>query len=311
MTKILATPRSFANRSPEPLELLERAGFTVIKNPVGRILTEAEMIQYLADCEGVIVGVDPLGREVMEKAPKLRAIAKYGVGTDNIDVSYAKERGIPVTVTAGANSEAVADWTFSLMLALARDLITIDRKCRERDWKKITGTDVYGKTLGIIGLGAIGKGVARRASGFNMRVLAQEPYWDDDFAKKWGIQQATVHEICRESDFITLHVPLCENTRSIIGKNELELMKKDAVLINTSRGGIVDEDALLDALSERRIRGAGIDAFSKEPPEDPRWYSQGNIIIGNHAGAATYGAADMMSLMAAKNLINSLSGNPR
>jgi D-3-phosphoglycerate dehydrogenase len=306
MKKILATPRSFANHSDEPLKLLELAGFTVIKNPVGRILTKEEMIRYLSDCEGVIVGVDPLDRDVLESAHSLRAIAKYGVGTDNIDVDYAKERGIPVTVTAGANSEAVADWTFSLMLALARDLIPIDRKCRERDWKKITGTDVYGKTLGIIGLGAIGKGVARRAFGFDMQVLACEPYWDDEFAIKWGVTRASVNEICRECDFITLHVPLTENTRNTIGKKELELMKKDVVLINTSRGGIVDEDALLEALFERRIRGAGVDAFCVEPPEDPRWYSLENLIIGNHAGAATYGAADMMGLMAAKNILGSL-----
>lgn len=306
MKKVLATPRSFAKHSSAPVDLLAREGFTVVRNPAGNILTKAQMIDSIADCEGVIIGVDPLDKDVLDAAPNLRAIAKYGTGTDNIDLAHAAVRGIPVSVTAGANSNAVADYAFAMMLALARNLVEIDRNCRARDWKKVTGADIYGKTLGIIGLGAIGRGMAKRASGFDMRILGYDPFWNEEFAQTYSIVRASVEQICMECDVITLHVPLSEQTRHLIGRDALARMKPEAILINTARGGIVDEEALLEALTRRRIRGAGIDAFRTEPPDDPRWYALDNLLMGNHAGAATIGAAEAMSLSAAENLLKDL-----
>lgn len=177
-------------------------------------------------------------------------MAKYGVGLDNIDLAACAARGVKVSRTVGANSNAVADYALTLMLAVARKAALIDRRCRERDWGKITGIDLYGKTLGIVGLGAIGKCVARRARGFEMKILAHDVTWDEDFAREAGIERADPDRICREADFISLHTVLNDETRNLINARRLGMMKKTAVLINTARGGLIDETALLAALRE-------------------------------------------------------------
>ena len=170
--KVLATPRSFGKNNPELFDILRDAGLDVVRNDPGGILSADRMCEKLADCDGLIVGVDPVDATVLAAAPRLRAIAKYGVGLDNIDLAACEARGIKVSRTVGANSEAVADYALALMLGVARKVALIDRRCRERDWSKITGIDLYGKTVGIIGLGAIGKRVARRCgAGFGMKVL--------------------------------------------------------------------------------------------------------------------------------------------
>ena len=309
MKKILATPRSFAKEDKTPLTLLQNAGYTVIQNPIGQILTKDQMIEHLQGCVGVIVGVDPLDADVINSAQNLRAISKYGVGTDNIDLEAAKRRGIPVAITTGANSNAVADYAFALMMAIARRVIPIDKACRNRDWSKQTSIDVYGATLGLLGLGAIGKGVAvRAAAGFGMKVLAYDPFWDDAFAAKHGIQRAQPDDIYTQCDFISLHLPLTEQTGGMIGSKQFGMMKPSAILINTARGGIIDERALVHALRNKQIYGAGIDAFEQEPPADPALYELDNLIMGSHAAASTTGAVNSMGLMAADNIICALKG---
>lgn len=304
--KVLTTPRSYGKSDPGLFALLQKAGLQVVRNETGSILTREQMMDLLADCEGVIVGVDPLDAGVMAAAPKLRAIAKYGVGVDNIDLEAAKARGIKVSRTVGANSEAVADYAMTLMLAVARRAVSIDRRCREGDWKKITTRDVSGATLGLMGLGAIGKHVARRAQGFGMTVLAHDPFWDEDYARANHITRATPEEIYAQADFISLHLPLTEETRGIIGAAEIARMKPEAILINTARGGLIDEAALLDALESGRIYGAGIDAFAQEPPEDPRWFALDSVVLGSHCAASTAGAASNMGRMATENLLRDL-----
>ena len=304
--KILITPRSFGKHDDYPFKLLEEKGAEIVRNDTGGIMTEAAMKIAIAGAEGVIIGVDPLNSDVMSEAPGLRAVAKYGVGTDNIDLEYCKAKDIKVSITTGANSEAVADYTFALILALARKVIIIDGKCRERDWAKITTSDVAGKTIGLIGLGSIGKGVVSRAKGFGMRVLAYRRNWDEKYAAEAGVEYAAVDEICRECDFISLHVPLTDESRNIIGKREIEMMKQSAFIVNTSRGGLIDEEALLAALIEGRIAGAGLDVFEKEPPDDDRWYALDNVVMGSHCAASTIGAAESMSLMSAQNLLKDL-----
>ena len=301
--KILVTPRSFGKNDDAPFKLLEGKGVEIVRNDTGGIMSEEAMKAAVKGVEGIIVGVDPLTAGVMSEAPELRAVAKYGVGTDNIDLGYCSANGIKVSITTGANSGAVADYTFALMLALARKIVPIDKQCREKDWTKITTSDVAGKTLGLIGLGSIGKNVVSRAKGFDMRVLAYRRSWDEKYAAEAGVEYATVDEICAQSDFISLHAPLTDETRNVIGQREISLMKPGAFVINTSRGGLIDEDALLDALESRRIGGAGLDVFAKEPPEDVRWFSLDNVVLGSHCAASTTGAADMMSLMSAKNLL--------
>ena len=306
--KVLVTPRSYGKTDPTVFEMLEQAGLEVVRNDTGNIFTKEQMLKQIVDCDGVIVGVDPLDKDVIAAASKLKAIAKYGTGVDNIDLDAAKARSIKVSVTTGANSDAVADCAFGMMLAMARKLLTIDTECRKKNWKKITTKDVSGATLGVVGMGAIGKLMIRRAQGFDMQVLAYDPFWDETFAKQYNVERVELDDIFRRSDFISLHVPLIPATREMVGEAQFKMMKNDAVLINCARGELIDENALLDALEQHEIGGAALDVFVKEPPEDPRWYTLDNILLGSHCAASTTGASLNMGRMATANLIRDLEG---
>lgn len=304
--KVLVTPRSFGKNDPTLFDRLYECGLIVVRNDSGGILSREAMKEKLADCEGIILGIDPLDAEVLAAAPNLRAVAKYGVGLDNIDLEICKRRGIKVSRTVGANSEAVADYALALMLAVARKLVPIDRCCRKRDWSKITSIDLYGKTLGIVGLGAIGKRVASRARGFDMTVLAHDVYWDEAYAATAGIQRADLDTICREADVISLHAALTDESHHCIDAERLASMKSTAILINTARGELVDCAALLTALQEGRIYGAGLDVFEQEPPTDPAWYALDNLVMGSHCSSSTVGATARMGHMAVDNLLHDL-----
>lgn len=308
MEKILVTPRSFGQGNDGPLRLLEGAGYQVMLNPLERILTEEEMGEYIRDAVGVILGVDPLTGAVLERAPRLRAIAMYGTGMDNVDLARAGALGIPVSNTRGANSEAVADYAFAMMLACARRLVEINCNCHQRDWRKITSIDVYGKTLGVLGMGAIGRGVIRRAGGFAMKTLAYDLYWDEDFARDCAVEWAQPERIFAEADFITLHLPLNDDTRGLVNAAAFAMMKPNAILINTARGGLVDEGALVEALATGRIYGAGVDVFAQEPPENEKLYQLPNLLMGSHCAASSEGAVYAMGMRAAENLLADLEG---
>lgn len=303
---VLVTPRSFGKNNPELFDRLREAGLTVLRNDTGGILSADQMRAKLADCQGVILGVDPLDASVLAAAPQLRAVAKYGVGLDNVDLAYCKAHGIAVSRTVGANSEAVADYALTLMLMTARRAALIDRRCRQKDWGKITSLDLYGKTLGIVGLGAVGRCVARRARGFDMKILAHDIVWDGAWAAEHGVERADLDRICREADCITLHTALTDETRQCINAARLAAMKPTAILVNTARGGLVDEQALLDALRQGRIYGAGLDVFNEEPPADPAWYALDNLVMGSHCAASTAGATAAMGHMAVDNLLCAL-----
>jgi len=307
--KILVTPRSFGKNDPEPLRMLEREGFEIVPNPRGRILTREEMRDAARDADAIVIGVDPLDRAVLEQAPRLKAVAKYGVGTDNIDMDYCRERGIRVTVTNGANAEAVADFAFALMLAAARRIVPIDAGCRRLSWNKVTGVDLYQRTLGLVGMGQIGKGVARRARGFDMRILAYDMARDEAFARETGVEYVDdLGELAAASDFVSLHLPLTPATHRLFGAELLALMKPTGVLVNTARGGLIDEDALYDALKTNKIWGAGLDVFEQEPPENRKLLELDNLVIGSHTAASTFQAIDNMGLMAAKSLVDFFKG---
>lgn len=307
--KVLITPRSYGKDMPELFDRLKAAGCALVRNASGGILSKDQMKTLAADCTGIIVGVDPLDTEVLSCAPKLRAIAKYGVGVDNIDMEYCGAHGIRVSRTIGANSEAVADYAMALILAVARKVPQIDGKCREKNWGKITSRDVSHATLGLLGMGAIGKLVAKRARGFDMKVIAYDVFWNAEYAQANGIEYKEPDEIFKTADFISLHLPLTEETKNYVGEKELAMMKSDSVLINTARGGLIDEAALLKALQERRIYGAGLDAFSHEPPEDPAWLALDNVVLGSHCAASTVGAVGNMGRMATDNLLADLGLN--
>ncbi|WP_211198893.1 phosphoglycerate dehydrogenase [Oceanobacillus jeddahense] len=303
--KVLVTPRSFGRHSNEPYEILNQFGVEVKMNPYGKILTEEQMIEEIKDVDGIIVGVDPLNKKVLQHAENLKVISKYGVGIDNIDMEYAKEKNIEVVRAMNANADAVADYTLALMMAVARNVVQIDKECRELNWQKITTVDVHKKTLGLIGLGNIGKKVVQRAKGFEMDILAYDLVPDEEYAEKSGIQYVNkLEEIFEKADFITLHLPLNEHTEHIVGREQLERMKSTAVLVNTARGGLIDEQALSDALQERLIWGAGIDVFESEPPQNKELLELDNIVIGSHCAASTVQAIDNMGIISSQNLVD-------
>ena len=306
--KILVTPRSFGKNDPAPIALLKEQGYQLVMNPYGKILTKEQMIEHIRDVDGVVVGVDPLDAEVIAAGAKLKAIAKYGVGTDNIDVAFAESRGIKVTKTAGANSDAVAEFAVTLMLDVARRASFVDAECRKLNWSKINSIQMTGKTLGLVGLGAIGKLVANKVKGFDMRVLAYDEFQDKEYAAANGIEYVALNELLGRADFISIHVPLLPSTTKMISAAQFDLMKKTAVIVNTARGGIIDEDALLAALKANRIWGAGIDVFEEEPPRNAELLKLDNIVVGAHCAASTVEAVDNMGIMSARNLVATLQG---
>ncbi len=305
--KVLITPRSFGKNSDEAFQRLREHGFEIIRKSDGTIYTEEEVKAAVEDADAVIAGVDPLNADVLSHAKKLKIIAKYGVGTDNIDLDYCKEHGIAVEITRGANSAAVADFAFALMLGLARRMVEIDKGCRVGDWSKKESLDVYGKKLGVLGLGAIGKGVVRRARGFNMEIYGYDVYRDDAFIEENHVKFTDIEEIFRECDFISIHLPLLKETEHLIDKRLLSMAKKNLILINTARGGIIDEKALYDALKSGTIYGAGIDAFECEPASESPLLELDNVILGSHCAASTKGAVDKMTEMATDNVLNYFS----
>ncbi|MEW6660847.1 MAG: phosphoglycerate dehydrogenase [Bacillota bacterium] len=309
MTKILVTALSFSKYSKEPIEILKKAGCEVVWNPTGLPLNEDQLCQLVADCEGIIVGVDPITRQVLEAGKKLKVVAKHGVGVDNIDIQAAALLGIQVTNGPDTNSEAVADLTFGLLLAAARSIPFADKSTREGKWPRLVGPELYRKKLGILGLGAIGKRVAKRATGFSMEILAYDVYQDTAFAAAHNVRYASLEEVLRESDFVTLNLPLLPDTREIINERTLAMMKPNAYLVNTARGELIDERALCKALKSGQLAGAALDAFIQEPPPaDLPLLQLPNVVVTPHMGAYSYEANRNMGMAAAVNILAVLRG---
>lgn len=304
---VLATPRSFAKSDPEPLRLLERHGCQVIRLPKDGGDLRRQLLEYLPGADGVIAGLEPYDAEALNRAVKLKVISRYGVGVDNVDLPLARARGIAVTNTPGANSDSVADLAMALMLCAARHVCTMDRRLRAgRDDKPVPGTEMWQKTLGVIGTGRIGKGVIERAGGFRMKVLAYDAYPDHDFIARHQGEYVDLDTLFSQSDFITLHAPLNAETRNMADARRIGLMKKRAVIVNTARGGLIDEEALYAALKEGAIGAAALDACQEEPACAGRLAELDNCVLTPHAGAATLEAGFNMGMMAARNLLDIL-----
>jgi D-3-phosphoglycerate dehydrogenase len=313
MTKILITPRSFRESGEAPLRFLREKGFEIVENSTGKTLDEAQMCALCADIEGLVVGIDPVTRKVLESAPKLRAISKYGAGLDNVDLVAAAERGVQVRAAVGTNARSVAELAIGLMFAMARHLVPAGATTKAGGWGRTRGVELQGRTLGILGLGSIGREVAKMAHGLGMQVLAYDPVVEPTapFLVEHGIQLADRAEVIRGADFLTLHLPLLDSTRSMMDAVTLATMKPTAVLINTSRGELVDEAALLDALTNRRLGGAASDVFSKEPPAaDHPLLKLDNFLLTPHIGAYTLEANRRMAEVSAANLAEMLETGP-
>jgi len=284
-------------------------------NPEDRPMTRPELLKEIKDCDGVIsLLTDRIDGEVMDTSGCLKVVSNHAVGFDNVDVDAATRRGIYVTNTPDVLTETTADAAWALILAVARRITEAERFLRDGKWKSwsptlMVGTDVYGKTLGILGLGRIGGAVARRAKGFNMKVLYNDISRNERLEKELDIKFVDMDQLLKESDFISLHVPLMPSTRHLINEKAISKMKKSAILVNTSRGPVVDEQALYEALKEKKIAGAGLDVFEKEPVElgNPL-LKLDNVVLLPHIASATIETRIAMADLAVENLIAVLQG---
>jgi D-3-phosphoglycerate dehydrogenase len=308
--KILITPKLFKNYKDKAYSLLKSKGYAIIDNTLGRTMTEQEIVDRAAqEVVGIIVGLDPLPAVVLNQCKNLKAISRFGVGMDNIDLERAKELGIRVRNAAGTNSISVAELAIGLMFSAARMIPSIVLKVKKGSWEWFSGCELTGKKLGLIGGGQIGKEVAKRARGLEMEVVIYDPYFtDESFLAQYHIKRChDIIEIFSHSDFISLHVPVTQETRKIINHQSLQAMKPNSIIINTSRGELVDEVALYEALSKGIIAAAAQDVFSSEPPSaTEKLLKLDNFILTSHIGTCTHEAVEKMVKVSTENLLEML-----
>ena len=282
--------------------------------PHDRIPTKQEIINGLNGKDGLLCLLsDPIDEEVINSEPDLKMIASYAVGYDNIDVVAATKKKIPVSNTPDVLTDATAEMAWALLFSTARRIVEADsftRAGKFNGWGPMLmlGQDVENKALGIVGSGRIGTAFALKSKGFNMKVLYFSNHKNETLEKELNAKKVELTELLKESDFISLHVPLTENTHHLIGENELKLMKKSAVLINTSRGPVIDEKALVNALIERQIFGAGLDVYEHEPKINEELKKLDNVVLQPHSASATIDSRSKMAVMAAENMIAGLKG---
>ncbi len=310
--KILVTPTSFTQKNaPDAWNHLETFATEIIINPTGKPLKEEELIPLLEGVDGWIAGLDFISEKVIRQAPpSLKAISRYGVGVERVDLTAATNQGILVANTPGVNAEAVADLTFGLMLAVARRIPFLNGQVKSGGWPRFSGVELYGKTIGILGLGAIGKGVAKRASGFSMKVLAYDPWMDLEYANSNGIIPMDLDDLLALSDVLSFHLPLNDQTKNILNSDRISKLRQGIIIINTARGGLMDEEALLEYLENGKIGGLGLDAFLVEPPIGNPILQFDNVVATPHSGAHTIEATLNMAMMSVTNLESMLLGKP-
>jgi D-3-phosphoglycerate dehydrogenase / 2-oxoglutarate reductase len=307
MPKVLITAPGHRGDDDPRLKALREAGWSIKTHrwPGGRPDDE-EVIELVQGYDAVIASSNErYNSAVFERADTLKHVARWGVGYETVDVPAASENGVLVTTTQGSNHWAVADHAWALMLAVSRRVVELDKIARTRTWTRPLSQDVWQKTLGVVGLGRIGKGVAQRAYGFEMKVLAYEPYPDRQFCEKWNVELIDdLDELFRRSDFVTTHAP--GDNVALVNAERLALMKSTAVLINTARGTLVDEDALYDALTSGKIAGAGLDVREHEPPEDERddrFAALPNVVLTPHVAGSTHEAQAVSAVMVQEQII--------
>lgn len=310
MKRVLITTVPFADKNGLPLELLDGAGVEWLINPLGRKLSEDELYDLVEGFDAIIAGTEIISRRVMEKAKNLKLISRVGVGLDGVDMLAAEEMGIKVSYTPDAPAPAVAELTLGLMLNLLRSIHTANINMHEGQWKRIFGRRIAEVTIGVIGVGRIGSRVIRRVGGFGTPIImANDQLPNRQIDSQFKINWSTKEEIYRNADVITLHVPLTTKTKNMVTKEQLLMMKKDALVINTARGGIINENDLADVLNSGHLAGAAIDVFEQEPYHG-RLSSIKNCILTSHMGSMSLDCRARMELEATKEVARLAKGAP-
>lgn len=308
MPKALITTVPFANKNRLPLELLEAAGVEYLINPLGRKLKESEVEEMAAACDVIIAGTEPITDKVMARATKLKFISRVGIGLDSIDLLAAARRGIHVSYTPDAPSPAVAELTIGLMLSLLRSVHVANAQLHRGEWHRHFGRRISEVTIGIIGVGRIGRRVLRRLSSFGTpRILVNDLHPDTKLVPELKLEWVDKDEIYRQADVISLHVPLTVNTKDMIRAEHLRLMKPDALLINTSRGGVINELALAEALKSGHLGGAAVDVFEQEPYIGPLADIE-RCLLTSHMGSMSVDCRTRMEIEATEEAVRFLQG---
>jgi len=307
--RLLVTPTSFGQSIPKIWAELEEMFGEVIRNNYGRPLLGPELAGMITNVDAVIAGLDEFNAGVFEKADRLKIVSRYGVGIEKVDLAAATAHHVVVTNTPGANSVSVAELAIGLMLMCLRNLCPLNEKTRQGGWPRSEGISLRGKTIGLIGLGAIGIEVAERLRVFGCQLIASDPFTSAQSAMTHGVKLVTLDELLAAADVISLHAPVTPQTKEMVNQEFLSKVKPGVIIINTARGQLIDEAALVEAIKGGRVRGAGLDAFSKEPPgADNPLFQFPQVIATPHTGAHCDDAVTAMSVRAMENCIAVLKG---
>jgi D-3-phosphoglycerate dehydrogenase / 2-oxoglutarate reductase len=306
--RVLVTPTSYGKNDRRLHTELETTVGEVVYNPFARPLTSEELQTLLPACHGYIAGLDHIDRAALDRADQLKVIARYGVGVDRVDLAAAAEKSIIVTNTPFANSVSVAELTIGLMLSLARSIPALGAETRVGRWPRQLGITLEGKAVGVIGMGSIGKHVLVRLRGFGCVLMAHDPVPDVAFAAEHGVVLAPLEDVLCRADFVSLHLPVLPSTREMVNSSFLARMKAGSYLINTSRGELIDEAALLEALQSGHLRGAALDVFAREPPGENPLLALPQVVVTPHCGSHTDGATDAMGWGALRDCLAVLRG---
>jgi phosphoglycerate dehydrogenase-like enzyme len=304
MNKVLISAMTLANNEGPYFQAFRQAAFELVYPSQAVQLDEEELLKQLKGVSATLAGSEPYTRKVFEASPGLRVVARCGVGFDAVDLAAATEHGVAVCTTPGTNHDAVAEHTFALILALAKEVIPQHLATKAHQWPRRTNLPLRGQTLGIAGLGRIGKAVALRGECFGMRLLAFEPVPDLPFARQHGVELVSFDQLLADSDFLSLHLPLTADSKHLIDSKTLSRMKPTAFLINTARGGLVRETDLLHALESKKIAGAGLDVFEQEPARHNPLFELNNVVLTPHSAGGDLRSRDDMALSAAQAIID-------
>ena len=307
LDRVMVTPNMLANFT-DLFAPLHQAGIEVVLNTGVYPMSAAQLANWLEDAPAAIIGLDEVTAKVLEACPALKLIARNGVGMDNIDLDAATQYGVLVTAPLGANSTSVAELTLGLMISLVRHVLPVHRLAQAGQWHRIEGLELSGKTLGIIGLGRIGKKVARRAQAFNMHIIANDIAPDNYFAREHQISMLSFNDVLSHADIVSLHVPLTPLTHHLINVDALARMRRGSYLINTARGTVVEIAALVAALDQEHIAGAALDVHPVEQQVDESLRGRDNVITTSHLGAYTIDSLRYTTQMAVASILDVLSG---